>query len=124
LSGYSDWRLPNLKELASIVDNTRANPAISPMFIDRLAATFWTSSSNPGGPVASVRDRLCDRRQRRYQQRADELVLRSLRPLTGGPRENRTVEKILDPLERDAGRTPLIGWTESRVTGGLTGTPR
>jgi hypothetical protein len=33
LGGYSDWRLPNVKELESIVDNTRYNPTINTTYL-------------------------------------------------------------------------------------------
>ncbi len=60
LSGHSDWRLPNAKELQSIVDYTRApavtqSPAISPLFqVTQLSdgeyPYFWTSTTHVGGP--------------------------------------------------------------------------
>lgn len=44
LDGQSDWRLPNAKELLSLVDPTLASPTISPLFASRPATTFWTST--------------------------------------------------------------------------------
>lgn len=32
LGGHTDWRLPNLKELYSLVDDTKVNPSISNIF--------------------------------------------------------------------------------------------
>lgn len=55
-AGHSDWRLPNAKELQSIVDYTRAPdarkrarraPAIDPVFrVTETESWFWTSTSH------------------------------------------------------------------------------
>lgn len=60
LAGHSDWRLPNAKELQSIVDYTRApsttqSPAISPLFkvsvlSDGEYPFFWSSTTHLDGP--------------------------------------------------------------------------
>ena len=43
--GFSDWRLPNLKELESIAALDRYSPAINTVvFPDTPGANFWTSS--------------------------------------------------------------------------------
>lgn len=49
LGGHSDWRLPNYKELLSIVDYTKNNPAISAPFSAQSTA-YWTSSTRYGHP--------------------------------------------------------------------------
>lgn len=61
LAGHQDWRLPNAKELQSIVDYTRApdaynladrGPAIDPIFdITATESWFWTSTTHLDGPV-------------------------------------------------------------------------
>jgi hypothetical protein len=44
LADYDDWRLPNVKELQSIVDYGRSDPAIDPVF-DSLPESWWWSST-------------------------------------------------------------------------------
>jgi len=42
--GYADWRLPNIRELQSIVDYGRATPATDPVFSTE-PAYYWSSST-------------------------------------------------------------------------------
>ena len=50
-AGYTDWRMPNVKELQSIVDHQRADPAASPAFDTGCASgctVLTCSCSAPG----------------------------------------------------------------------------
>ena len=46
LAGQTDWRLPNIKELSTVVDLTRSRPAINTtMFPEALSLAYWSSST-------------------------------------------------------------------------------
>ena len=46
LPATTDWRLPTVKELASIVDTTRYTPAIDTIYFpDTVASEYWTSTT-------------------------------------------------------------------------------
>lgn len=48
--GYEDWRLPNSKELASLVEYACFAPAISvEAFPDTPSASFWTNTPDTRG---------------------------------------------------------------------------
>ena len=42
------WRLPNVKELSSIADKSRINPAIDAVSFPATAGPFWSSSPDIG----------------------------------------------------------------------------
>lgn len=44
-AGHSDWRLPTKFELHSIVDHSRSNPAINPIFLCP-PSHFWSATTN------------------------------------------------------------------------------
>jgi len=50
--GQTDWRLPNVKELQSLIDFDRYNPALPAgnPFIGVQLGGYWTSSSGAGSP--------------------------------------------------------------------------
>ena len=54
-AGHTDWRLPNVKELGSLLAHNRYNPAINiVIFPNTPLATFWSSS--PGvTPISSAK---------------------------------------------------------------------
>jgi hypothetical protein len=53
LNSRTDWRLPNIRELKSIVDVSRYYPAVDPVFPSRLAY-YWSATSVANYPSTSA----------------------------------------------------------------------
>jgi hypothetical protein len=52
-AGYRDWRLPNRRELESLVDTGRNSPAINPTFINTKLGYYWSSTSRNSNPTGA-----------------------------------------------------------------------
>jgi hypothetical protein len=54
LSTYSDWRLPNIKEVRSIVDSEQFGPAIdSTAFPNTISYVYWSSTTAANSPIGA-----------------------------------------------------------------------
>lgn len=47
--GFSDWRLPEVKELSYLVTMSRMNPAVNPDYFPNLILYYWSANPDPTG---------------------------------------------------------------------------
>ena len=45
--GFDDWRVPNINELGTLIDDTKTNPAIKSIFTYIATYYHWSSSTYP-----------------------------------------------------------------------------
>jgi hypothetical protein len=50
LDGFSDWHLPTIKELATILDLKTYRPALKNGFQMRIEERFWSATPDAGNP--------------------------------------------------------------------------
>jgi hypothetical protein len=50
--GFSDWRLPEVKELSYLVNMSRINPAVNPDYFPNLILYYWSVNPDPTGTGA------------------------------------------------------------------------
>ena len=59
LAGKSDWRLPNVKELQSVVDYGKNDPALDQRFLQQNDKKGWFWSSTTHGDNISMASYVC-----------------------------------------------------------------
>lgn len=55
LGGYSDWRLPDARELKSIVDYSAFNPSINPIFENVVSNDYWSGTTRDPDPQRALK---------------------------------------------------------------------
>jgi len=115
---YDDWRLPNFKELSSIINYSKNSPAIDEnYFINTISAKYWTSSYRyyPGIAYVSPASwdiEIVDFNNGSIVITSDKNALHYIR-LVRGPDSG--MPNILSPtgLEGDPPGTCNLGYTEN-----------
>ena len=51
-AGHRDWRIPNVRELQSVVDFGRVFPAIDPTFVTTRNSSYWSFTTRPASSYA------------------------------------------------------------------------
>ena len=80
LGGYSDWRIPNVFELLSIVNYGNYNPSIDvTVFPSTTASFYWTSSTLPGNILYALYVHFSNGRVSSYIKQSYMYVVRFVR---------------------------------------------
>jgi len=78
-AGHSDWRLPNIVELGSIVNWSQTNPATYPTYFPNTQNLYWSSTTFAGQSLWALLITFNEGVSQRMDKRTDVLFSRPVR---------------------------------------------
>jgi len=79
LGGHEDWRMPNIRELTSLVDDTKSEPSIDDVFESTASNYYWSSTSDASGSNAAWRVTFSSGHQYYYGVKSSSYYVRCVR---------------------------------------------
>ncbi len=103
LGGHSDWRLPDVNELISLVDYAQSSPSINGQYFTNTSTHYWSSTTYPSDPAKAYH--VCFLRGRtEFYDKSDQGFSSHLRAVRGMFADNSstttTVPGSLCPVEK------------------------